>query len=93
MKLAQIALTAAVAFAVVAPVANAADSAVYASIEPAQAACGADKVVFIDLDRGRYYKLNQGNFAKSSNGVYACESMAHAKYREGHVEATAVANK
>ncbi len=93
MKLAQFALTAAVAFAVVAPVAHAADSAVYASLEPAQAVCGADKVVWIDLDHGRYYKLTQGNFAKSSNGVYACEAAAHAKYREGKSEPTAVATK
>ena len=68
-----------------------ADTAVYASANMAQASCGADPVVWIDLDRGRYYKL--GQTTKTTNGVYACEKAAHAKYREGKSEPEAVATK
>jgi hypothetical protein len=68
-----------------------ADGAMYATADMAQASCGADPVVFIDLDRGRYYKL--GQTTKTSNGVYACERVAHAKYREGKSDPTAVATK
>jgi hypothetical protein len=68
-----------------------ADGAMYATADMAQASCGAEPVVFIDLDRGRYYKI--GQTTKTSNGVYACERVAHAKYREGKSEPTAVATK
>jgi len=78
---------AAVSFAGVAK----ADGAMYATADMATASCGAEPVVFIDLDRGRYYKLGQAT--KTSNGVYACEHVAHAKYREGKTESTAVATK
>jgi hypothetical protein len=55
------------------------------STEPAaSAACAADEVVWIDLDRGRFYHKNQANFAKGSNGGFACLRVAHAQYREGH---------
>ena len=45
------------------------------------------------VDHGRYYKIGQGSVAKTANGVYACEQAAHAKYREGKSEPTAVATK
>ncbi len=70
-----------------------ADSAVYSTVAAAQTACAADTVVWIDLDRGRYYKVGQTEFAKSNNGVYACEHVAHAKYREGKSDTSAVASK
>ena len=67
--------------------------AYYASANMAQATCGADPVVWIDLDRGRYYQLGTAAASKGGNGVYACERAAHAKYREGKPEPTAVATK
>lgn len=73
---------AAVLFAAALP-ASAATS-LYTSADAATAACGADEVVWIDLDRGRFYHKNQANFAKGSNGGYACLKAAHAQYREGH---------
>ena len=56
----------------------------YATEPQATAACGADEVVWVDLDRGRFYHKGQANFAKSNNGGYACAKAAHAQYREGH---------
>ena len=67
--------------------------AFYASADAAQSTCGADPVVWIDLDRGRYYQLGTAAASKGGNGVYACEKAAHAKYREGKSEPTAVATK
>ena len=52
--------------------------------EAATAACGADEVVWVDLDRGRFYHKNQEKFAKGNNGGYACLKAAHAEYREAH---------
>ncbi|HLG88847.1 MAG TPA: hypothetical protein VKZ79_16790 [Alphaproteobacteria bacterium] len=68
-----------------------AETGYYATADLAQGACGADEVVYVDLDRGRYYKKGTEDFGKSSNGVYACEKAAHAKYREGKSEPSAVA--
>ena len=55
MKVHHLALAAAVAVVSVAGVAKA--DAFYASADMAQSTCGADPVVWIDLDRGRYYQL------------------------------------
>ncbi len=63
--------------------ANAATS-LFATEPAAQQACQADEVVWIDLDRGRFYHKSQTAFAKSSNGGYACLKAAHAQYREAH---------
>ena len=52
--------------------------------EAATAACGADEVVWIDLDRGKFYHKSQANFAKGNNGGYACMKAAHSQYREAH---------
>ncbi len=70
-----------------------ADTAFYATANMAQASCGAEPVVFIDLDHGRYYKAGQVDFGKSANGVYACEKAAHAKYREGKSDPVTVAKQ
>jgi hypothetical protein len=69
-----------------------ADIVYFASATVAEGSCGADEVVWIDLDHGRYYKKGQADFAKSANGVYACEHAAHSKYREGKSEQETVAN-
>ena len=68
-----------------------AETGYYATADLAQGACGADEVVYVDLDHGRYYKKGTEAFGKSSNGVYACERDAHSKYREGKSEPSAVA--
>ena len=91
MKFNHLALAAAVAVVSVAGAAKA--DAFYASANIAQATCGADPVVWIDLDRGRYYQLGTAAAAKGGNGVFACEKAAHAKYREGKSEPTAVAKQ
>ncbi len=70
-----------------------ADGAFYATAETAEAACANDTVVWIDLDRSRYYHKGQENYAKNANGVYACEKTAHAKYREAKSDTSAVATK
>ena len=91
MKFNHLALAAAMAVVSVAGAAKA--DAFYASADLAKATCGADPVVWIDLDRGRYYQLGTAAAAKGGNGVFACEKVAHAKYREGKSEPTAVANQ
>ena len=70
-----------------------ADIAYYASADTAEVACASDTVVWIDLDRARYYHKGQDNYAKNANGVYACEKAAHAKYREAKSDTSAVATK
>jgi hypothetical protein len=55
----------------------------FATEPAATAACASDEVVWVDLDRGRFYHKGQSNFAKGSNGGYACAKAAHAQYREG----------
>ena len=91
MKLNQLAVClslSAVAFATAAK----ADS-FYGTMTAAQASCGADAVVWVDLDHGRYYKIGQYDAGKASNGIFACEKAAHAKYREAKVEPTTVAKQ
>jgi hypothetical protein len=65
------------------PVAKAA-TALYPTEPAAASACGADEVVWIDLDRGKFYHKAQANFAKGNNGGYACMKAAHSQYRESH---------
>jgi hypothetical protein len=92
MKKTQLALCLSLTALAVSSVAKA-ETGVYATASMAQTSCGSEPVVWIDLDRGRYYKLGQVETAKTTNGVYACERTAHAKYREGKVETTAVAKQ
>jgi hypothetical protein len=56
----------------------------FATEPAATQACGSDEVVWIDLDRGKFYHKAQANFAKGNNGGYACAKAAHAQYRESH---------
>ena len=56
----------------------------FATEPAAVAACGADEVVWVDLDRGKFYHKAQANFGKGSNGGYACMKAAHSQYRESH---------
>ncbi len=91
MNVKNLALSLSIAATAFAPAAFA--DALYATASAAQASCGADPVVFIDLDRGRYYKAGTEAFGKSTNGIYSCETAAHAKYREGKSEPTSVATK
>ena len=59
-------------------------NSLFVSEPAAQQACGTDEVVWIDLDRGRFYHKTQANYSKGSNGGYACQKAAHGQYREGH---------
>ena len=93
MKIIQFAAPLVIAGAAFCSSAKAADTPSFATASAAQGVCGADVVVWIDLDRGRYYKEGTADYAKSKNGVYACEHAAHAKYREGKSEPSAVATK
>jgi hypothetical protein len=59
-------------------------TALFATEPAATQACGSDEVVWVDLDHGRFYHKAQANYAKGSNGGYACMKSAHAQYRESH---------
>ena len=59
---------------------------VFSSEAQAAQACGADPVVWVDLDRGRFYQKGQAEYGKGSNGGYGCERQAHAKYRPAHTQ-------
>jgi hypothetical protein len=61
-----------------------AQAGLFVSEEQAQGACKADEVVWVDLDRGRYYHKAQSAYGKGSNGGYGCAKAAHAQYRESH---------
>jgi hypothetical protein len=63
-----------------------ATTGLFATEPAAQQACQADEVVWVDLDRGRFYHKTQSNFGKSNNGGYTCMKSAHAQYRESHDE-------
>jgi len=56
----------------------------FATEPAAQQACQADEVVWVDLDRGRFYHKAQASYGKGGNGGYACLKAAHAQYRESH---------
>ncbi len=56
----------------------------YATEAQAAQACAADPVVWVDLDRGRFYQKTQSDYGKSKNGGYTCLKAAHADYRPGH---------
>jgi hypothetical protein len=84
MKIASAALAAFLVTAAVGAVPALAATPLYATPDAAATACGADEVVWVDLDRGKYYHKNQANFAKGNNGGYACAKAAHSQYRESH---------
>jgi len=56
----------------------------FATETEAMQACGTDEVVWVDLDRGRFYKKDQADYSKSKNGGFTCMKAAHAQYRAGH---------
>jgi len=84
MKIASSAIAVALFAATTASLPVNAATNLYATEPTAAAACGADEVVWVDLDRGRFYHKTQANFAKGNNGGYSCMKAAHAEYREGH---------
>jgi hypothetical protein len=84
MKIASGAIAVALFAATTASLSANAATSLYATEPAAVAACGADEVVWVDLDRGRFYHKAQDKFAKGNNGGYACMKAAHATYREGH---------
>jgi len=82
MKLNRWALALSLAGVVSAAAAAKADIAYFATEAAAEAKCTANAVVWVDLDKGRYYRKGQADFGKSANGAFVCEAAAHAKYRE-----------
>jgi hypothetical protein len=68
----------------IAPTIAMAATGLFATEPAAQQACRSDEVVWVDLDRGRFYHKTQAAFGKGSNGGYACMKIAHAQYRESH---------
>ena len=73
-----------VAASFAAPTIAYAATGLFATEPAAQQACQADEVVWVDLDRGRFYHKAQANYGKGGNGGYACMKAAHAQYREAH---------
>jgi hypothetical protein len=83
MKISTVVTALLAAMATIAPPVSAA-TALFAIEAGAAQACGADEVVWVDLDRGRFYHKGQAAYGKNSNGGYACVKNAHSQYREGH---------
>ena len=84
MKIATSAIAVALFAAATASLPVSAATGLFATEPAAAQACGADEVVWVDLDRGRFYHKPAQAWAKSNNGGYACVKAAHAQYREGH---------
>jgi hypothetical protein len=84
MKIATSAIAVALFAAATASLPVSAATGLFATEPAAAQACGADEVVWVDLDRGRFYHKPAQAWAKSNNGGYACFKAAHAQYREGH---------
>jgi hypothetical protein len=84
MKIASSAIAVALFAATAASLPASAATSLYATEPSATAACAADEVVWVDLDRGKFYHKASASFAKGNNGGYACLRAAHAQYREGH---------
>jgi hypothetical protein len=84
MRIAFMAITSGLLLAAAASTPAGAATPLFATEAAATQTCGADEVVWVDLDRGKFYHKGQANFAKSNNGGYACSKAAHSQYRESH---------
>ena len=60
----------------------AAEPPLYKAEDQAQAACGDDAVVWIDIQRERYYARGSSKYGVGT-GFYSCEKPVKAKYRAG----------
>ena len=56
----------------------------FPSEDAASQSCGSDEVVWVDLDRGRFYHKTQDSYGKGGNGGYTCMKAAKLQYREAH---------
>jgi len=56
----------------------------FATEDAAQQTCGGDQVVWVDLDRGRFFQKSQDSYGKGGNGGYTCQKAAKLQYREAH---------
>ena len=56
----------------------------FATEDAAQQSCGSDEVVWVDLDRGKFYGKSAGDYGKGGNGGYTCQKAAKQQYREAH---------
>lgn len=83
MRFSILAATLVLAAGAVAPFAGAA-TGLFATEDTAKQACQAEEVVWVNLDRGKFYHKEQAEYGKGGNGGYACLKAAHAQYREAH---------
>ena len=65
---------------------SSAATGLFATEDAATQSCGSDEVVWVDLDRGRFYEKGQAEYGKGANGGYGCLKEIHAKYRPGHTQ-------
>lgn len=84
MRITSAALAALLVVAAAGSIPAVAATPLFATEPAASSACGTDEVVWVDLDRGKFYHKAQAAFAKGNNGGYACMKAAHAQYRESH---------
>ena len=84
MKIASSAIAVALFAATAASLPASAATSLYATEPAATAACAADEVVWVDLDRGRFYHKAQPDYGKGGNGGYTCQKAAKLQYREAH---------
>ena len=63
---------------------SSAATGLFATEDAATQSCGADEVVWVDLDRGRFYHKAQPDYGKGGNGGYTCQKAAKLQYREAH---------
>jgi hypothetical protein len=66
--------------------AMAAEGHLFSTEAEASQSCGADQVVWVDLDHGRLYQKGQTAYGKGANGGYGCMKELHAKYRPARTE-------
>lgn len=64
----------------------AAESSIFSTEAAAAQACGTDQVVWVDLDRTRFYAKDQAEYGKGGNGGYGCLRQVKGKYRAGHTQ-------
>jgi hypothetical protein len=63
---------------------SSAATGLFATEDAAAQSCGSDEVVWVDLDRGRFYHKSQSDYGKGGNGGYTCQKAAKLQYREAH---------
>lgn len=55
---------------------------VYPTEQAAKAACQDDDVVYIDLDRWRFYRKGAARYGKTEHGAYSCAKAASTDFMD-----------